>query len=72
MANTIAICKGRDKTREKESHRLGSTEAEGQANTFRTFATCLVRADGSGFIQVRRDDNTLHYFEFAAEENRNV
>ena len=67
MAATMAICKGFDKSRVKEDHRLGHAASEGQANTWRTFTTCHVNKDGSGFIQVRRDDVTIHYFEFGAE-----
>src|SRR3990167_5307887 len=62
MAKTIAIARGSDKSRCKETWRLGSVSAESQANAWRTFTTCQVNADGSGFVQVRRDDLTLHYF----------
>lgn len=67
MAATIAKAIGQDTSRVKEAHRLGSARAEGQANTWRTFTTCVVNRDGSGFVQVRRDDQTVHYFAFDAE-----
>ena len=52
MAATIAKCIGYDSRRIKEAHRLGSEWAEGQANTWRTFATATVHKDGSGHISV--------------------
>ena len=67
MAATIAVCKGFDSSRVKEDHRLGSQRSEGQANTYRTFTTCVVNRDGSGYIQVRRDDLLLHFYQFDAE-----
>ncbi len=68
MAKTIAIAKGFDASRIKETHRLGAKMSEGQANTYRTFSTVRMNADGSGFVQVRRDDKTLFYQEFGPEE----
>jgi hypothetical protein len=68
MAATIAVCTTEDTTRTKETHRLGSRSATGRANTWRTFTTAHVRRDGSGYIQVRRDDMTVHYFEFGPED----
>lgn len=67
MAKTIAIAYGYDSSRVKEVHRLGSTCAQAQANTWRTFTTCEVRADGSGFVRVVRDGEVVHKFEFEAE-----
>lgn len=67
MAKTIAIAKGHDTTRCKETHRLGSKAAEAQANTWRTFATVLIRADGSGEVYVKRDDTVLHAFQWGPE-----
>jgi hypothetical protein len=69
MAATIAVCTGEDRTRTKEAHRLGSRSATGRANTWRTFATAHVRHDGSGYIEIRRDDMTVHYFEFGPEDS---
>ena len=68
MAKTIAIARGYDKERVKEVHRLGSREAEVEANTWRTFVRTFVRADGSGAVQVIRDKVLVHYFEFEKEE----
>ena len=68
MANTIAIAEGHDTNRTKRTTRLGSHSATGRADTWRTFTTCTVNADGSGFITVVRDGVTLHHFCFAAED----
>ena len=67
MAATIAIATGEDRTRTKRVHRLGSVSSIGQANTWRTFTTCTVRPDGSGFVQVVRDGKRIHYYEFGNE-----
>lgn len=67
MAKTIAKCAGYDNLRRKESSRLGSQCAEAEANTWRTFTFCHVNADGSGSIQVKRDGNLLHVFDFGPE-----
>lgn len=67
MAKTIAIARGEDNMRVKETHRLGSVGAWSEANTWRTFTECHVRADGSGWVQVRRDGVKLHMFEFGPE-----
>ena len=60
MAATIAIAIGADASRRKETHRLGSQHATGQANTWRTFSECHVNRDGSGYVIVRRDGVILH------------
>ena len=67
MAATIATATGYDKSRIKETHRLGSEVARGEAATWRTFATAEVRKDGSGFIRVSRGDKLLHRFDFGPE-----
>lgn len=67
MAATIAKCRGFDTHRIKEEHRLGSTAAEAEANTWRTFTTCYVRKDGSGYVGVMRDGVVLHRFDFGPE-----
>ena len=69
MAATQAIAIGFDKSgRQKESSRLGSESARANANTWRTFTTCQVRANGSGFVEVRRDGVVIHSYEFGPEE----
>lgn len=68
MANTIAIATGMDNHRQKEAHRLGHYASQAQANTWRTFTSCYVQADGSGYVLVRRDGETLHKFEFGPED----
>ena len=67
MAKTIAIASGEDTSRTKTVHRLGSRSATGHANTWRTFTTASVNADGSGSVTVKRDGKVLHYFSFDAE-----
>lgn len=66
VATAVAI--GTDSVRIKIVHRLGSECAEGQANTYRTFTTCYVSADGSGYVHVERDGKMLHNFTFGPEE----
>jgi len=69
MAKTIAICTGIDTNgRQKEVHRLGSFAAQSQVNTWQTFVSCQVNADGSGYVLVQRNGVTLHSYEFGAEE----
>lgn len=78
MAATIATAVGHDANRDKRATRLGGRSATGHADTYRTFATCHVNADGSGCIEVRRGErglggrvNTtevLHRFDFGPED----
>ena len=70
VAKTIARATGMDNSRIKNVHRLGSKCAEGQANTYRTFTTAYVAADGSGYVHVKRDGKMLHNFTFGPEGNR--
>lgn len=67
MAATIAKCIGIDLNRRKVETRLGHRASEAQANTYRTFTTCYVSKDGSGYVEVTRDGKTLHRFEFGPE-----
>ena len=67
MAATIAIARGCDSSRTKETTRLGSRCATAEANTWRTFTRCHVDRDGSGSVVVKRDGVTLHTFEFGPE-----
>lgn len=68
MAATIARATGYDKSgRVKETHRLGSQHACAEANTWRTFTTTVVAADGSGWVRVTRDGVTLHHITFGPE-----
>lgn len=69
MAATIARAFGFDSTRTKEVSRLGHHSARGEANTWRTFTSCNVRADGSGEVTVVRDGVILHRYEFGPEGN---
>lgn len=58
MAATIAFAIGRDskdgKRVEKECTRLGAQQAEARAQTYKTFTTATVNADGSGEVKVER------------------
>ena len=67
MANTIAIARGCDRTRTKETHRLGSARAEAEANTWKTFARLTMQADGSGHAIVTRNGQTLHDISWGPE-----
>jgi hypothetical protein len=67
MAATIATCTGRDRSRVKDAHRLGSESATAEAATRRTFATAHINADGSGYVTVKRDGRTFHAYTFEAE-----
>jgi len=67
MAATIAHAIGRDSTRIKETHRLGSQSAEASANTWRTFSRVYIERDGSGSCTINRNGVTLHYFEWGPE-----
>lgn len=71
MAKTIAKATGSDTTRVKEVHRLGSQSSTGEANTWRTFSTTHINADGSGYCQVRRlkagNEQVIHYHEWGPE-----
>lgn len=67
MANTIATATGRDSSRIKETHRLGSVSAEACAATWHTHAEAYVNADGSGYVLVKRRHEILHRFEFGPE-----
>ena len=71
MAATIAYAVGFNKDSNRQSSqasRLGHGAAMGNANTYRTFATAWVNADGSGYVTVARNGKTLHHFTFDAEE----
>lgn len=67
MAATIAKATGYDRSRVKETHRLGSEFAVAEANTWRTFATVRTRRDGSVSITVKRDGVTVHTFDLGPE-----
>ena len=67
MAKTMASCTGYDSNRVKDAHRLGSRAAKAEAATWQTFATAYVACDGSGYVEVRRDGQTIHRYDFAAE-----
>lgn len=70
MAATIAKARGYDSSRIKEVHRLGSQASSAEANTWRTFTTTSVTADGSVIQTVVRDGVTVHRFELGPEGDR--
>ena len=55
MAGNIARAIAVGVNVQNEASRLGTVSAEAQANTFKTFTTCVVKADGSGFVKVVRE-----------------
>ncbi len=67
MAKTIAKATGSDTTRDKETHRLGSRSATGEANTWKTFSLTHMNADGSGYCRVVRDRVIIHSHEWGPE-----
>jgi hypothetical protein len=54
MADTIARAIARGMNSMAESSRLGTMEAEAQANTFETFTKSVIQRDGSAQITVAR------------------
>jgi hypothetical protein len=70
MAKTIARAIGYDNGRRKETHRLGSVSSFAEAATWRTFAQAEVKADGSGFIRVVRDGQTMFGWDFGPESEK--
>lgn len=68
MAATIAKATGRDKSRIKETHRLGSESAYAEANTWRTFTKAYIYRDGSGYVEATRDGKSLGRIDFGPEE----
>lgn len=67
MAKTIAKAFGYDKTRTKEVHRLGSRSSTGEANTWRTFSSTTINADGSGSFQLQRGGKIIHSHNWGPE-----
>ena len=70
MAATIGRVKGYGKdgsSQASEATRLGHGSVRVQANTWRTFTTCWVDADGSGYVEVTRNSKTLKRFDFGPE-----
>ena len=70
MAATIARAQGFGRNgvaQNQEATRLGHGHARAEANTFYTFASATIRADGSGFVTVRRFGELIHEFAFGPE-----
>ena len=72
MAATIAYCKGYDKNRIKEEHRLGSEAAAAEVATWKTEVIAFIRKDGSGYVIVRNKatDELIHSYGFGPESER--
>ena len=71
MAATIARAQGFHKNGRAQNAqitRLGHGEAFASANTWQTFANVLVRANGSGEIEVRQNGKLLHAITFGPED----
>ena len=74
----VAYAVGFSKQGERQNSqvsRIGHGAAMANANTWRTFATAWINADGSGYIEVARKGEgpgsaakTLYHFAFDAEE----
>ncbi len=70
MAVTIARAQGFTKegyVKTSEATRYGPGAARAEASTWRTFATAFIKADGSGYVEVRRNGATIHTYEFGKE-----
>jgi hypothetical protein len=67
VAKTIAIAVGEDSSRRKEVHRLGSQCSTGQANTYKTFSSTTIWADGSGFFELKRKGEIIHSHKWGPE-----
>ena len=64
MAATIARARGyrKDGTPQNaEVIRLGAGGADAMANTWKTFTTCCIDADGSGYLRVARGNRSFTY-----------
>lgn len=73
MAATRGVLQAQQKDGRPQSKaltRLGHGSMHAEANTFRTFVTAHVYADGSGYVEVKRDDEVLHFHRFYAESTR--
>ena len=69
MAATIAIARGHDTSRTKETHRLGSQSASAEVATWRTFIRVEVDREGRCYIRVSRDGKDIHTWTLRTPEN---
>ena len=68
MAATVAWARGYGKTGPaKEVSRLGHEFSQAEANTYRTFALVCIRKDGSGYVEIKRDQEVIHKFGWEKE-----
>lgn len=72
MAATIARATGNDKSRSKETHRLGSESASVEAATWHTSARASVDRHGMGYVQVERDGRPIVRVDFPSEDAPNA
>lgn len=72
MANCIAEAYGYDRTREKETYRLGSEAAKAIAATWDREAIAYIRRDGSGYVEVRDKNHskTLYHYDFGPQQEK--
>ena len=67
MANLRARIIAQDSTRIKEASRLGERQVITHADTWKTFVTVNLNADGSGRVVVARNKMVIHLYEIEAE-----
>ncbi len=70
MANCIAYCRGMDKSRTKEDHRLGSEAAESEVATYKTKVTSLITKYGEVILTIKRGNKA--YFIAINNEDKEL
>lgn len=50
-----------------EATRLGGGSVRSEANTWRTFAKVTMFADGSGIVEIKQNDVSIHRFAWGSE-----
>ena len=68
MAATRGIVWGYDKTRTKERSTLGSAACEASVATWNTFIESFIRADGTGYVTIKRDGKIIHGYTLNEKE----
>jgi len=67
MARTIAKAFAENPTTRSSVTRLGNTSSTGEANTWRTFSSTRIMADGSGCFRLVRDNKVIHEYTWGPE-----
>lgn len=70
MTNCIAYCRGMDKSRTKEDHRLGSEAAESEVATYNTKVISLITKYGEIILTIKRGNKT--YFITINKEDKEL